>query len=182
MLPVSFSSRARLAIVAAALLAAAGCTTKAQEARNAAVCPKAYVVGDASQLTRFKSGPGRDPTDVLFRADVMGADNKCDFSRSGVVIDTRVTLAVQEGPAAAIQNRQAAFNYFVALIGPDNRILAREEFTADFRFEGNRTRLAGVEELTQRAGFTPDNAGGYQVAVGIALSPEELDYNRRLQR
>ena len=87
---------------------------------------------------------------------------------------------MQEGPSA--QNRQASFNYFVALIGPGNRIVAREEFTADFKFEGNRTRLAGVEELRQRAGLTTETAAGYQVAVGIALSPEELDYNRRLQR
>ncbi|MGE0151344.1 MAG: hypothetical protein AB7R90_01910 [Reyranellaceae bacterium] len=179
---VPLSRRARLAIVLGALLIAAGCTSKAQEARNAASCPKAYIVGDAAQLTRFKPGPGRDPTDVLFRADIMQAENKCSFSRSGVVIDTKLTLAVQEGPAAATQNRQAALNYFVALIGPNSQILAREEFTSDFRFEGNRTRLAGVEELTQRAGFTADDAGGYQVAVGLALSHEELDYNRRLQR
>lgn len=178
----SFSGRARLALALGALLIAAGCTTKAQEARNAAVCPKAYIVGDAAQLVRFKQGPGRDPTDVLFRADVLKAENKCEFSRSGVVIETKVTLGIQEGPAGANAGRQAAFNYFVALIGPNNQIIAREEFTADYRFEGNRTRLAGVEELTQRAGFTSDQAGSYQVAVGIALSREELDYNRRLAR
>lgn len=178
----SFTGRARLALSLGVLLAAAGCTSKAEEARNAAVCPKAYIVGDAAQLVRFKQGPGRDPTDVLFRADVMKAENKCDFGRSGVTIETKVTLGIQEGPAAATQNRQAAFNYFVALIGPGNRIIAREEFTADYRFEGNRTRLAGVEELTQRAGFSADQANSYQVAVGIALSREELEYNRRLQR
>lgn len=182
MFSVSFSGQARLAIVLGAALLAAGCTSKAEEARNAVVCPKAYIVGDASQLVRFKPGPGRDPTDVLFRADVMRAENKCEFGRNGVVIETKVQLGVQEGPAAAAQNRQAAFNYFVALIGPNSQILAREEFTADYKFEGNRTRLAGVEELTQRAGFTSATANGYQIAVGIALSQEELSYNRRLQR
>jgi hypothetical protein len=179
---VFFAGRARLAFALGVLLIAAGCTSKADEASNAAVCPKAYIVGDASQLVRFKQGPGRDPTDVLFRADVLRADNKCSFSRTGVVIDTRVTLGVQEGPAAATQNRQAAFNYFVALIGPGNQILAREDFRADFQFQGNRTRLGGVEELTQRAGFTADQAGSYQIAIGLALSREEVEYNRRLQR
>jgi hypothetical protein len=182
MFPVSFSASARAALVLCMALIAAGCTSKAQEARNAAACPKAYIVGDASSLVRFKQGPGRDPTDVLFRADVMKAENKCEFSRSGVTIETKVQLGVQEGPAAASQNRQATFNYFVALIGPNNQILAREEFTADYRFEGNRTRLAGLEELTQRAGFSAEQAGGYQVAIGIAVTPEELNYNRRLQR
>lgn len=182
MFSVSFSGRTRLVLVAALALIAAGCTSKAQEARNAVSCPKAYIVGAASQLTRFKAGPGRDPTDVLFRADVMRAENKCDFGRNGVTIETKVTLGVQEGPAAAAQNRQASFNYFVALIGPNSQILAREEFTADYRFEGNRTRLAGVEELVQRANFDAASAQGYQIAVGIALSAQELDYNRRLQR
>lgn len=182
MFSVSLSAVARAALVLGVGLIAVGCTSKAQESRNAAVCPKAYIVGDASSLVRFKQGPGRDPTDVLFRADVMKAENKCDFSRNGVTIETKVQLGIQEGPAAATQGRQAAFNYFVALIGPNNQIVAREEFTADYRFEGNRTRLAGVEELVQRAGFTSEQAGAYQVAVGIALSVEELNYNRRLAR
>lgn len=163
---------------AVALLSA--CSSKSEKAEAAAICPKAYIVGDASQLTRFKPGPGRDPTDVAFRADVLRAENRCEFSRDGLTIDTNVTLGVQEGPSA--ENRQASFNYFVALIGPTNQIVAREEFTADYKFEGNRTRLAGVEELRQRAGITSDTAAGYRVAVGIALTPQELDYNRRLQR
>ena len=175
---ISFGVRTLAAFIAVAVLA--GCSSKSDKAEAAAFCPKAYIVGDASQLTRFKPGPGRDPTDVAFRADVLQAENVCEFSRDGATIDTKVTLGVQEGPSA--QNRQASFNYFVALIGPGNRIVAREEFTADFKFEGNRTRLAGVEELRQRAGLTTETAAGYQVAIGIALSPEELDYNRRLQR
>ncbi|MDF3074363.1 MAG: hypothetical protein K0S54_2030, partial [Alphaproteobacteria bacterium] len=84
MFPVSFSAPARVALAFGAVLIAAGCSSKAQEARNAASCPKAYIVGDASSLVRFKQGPGRDPTDVLFRADVMRAENKCEFSRNGV--------------------------------------------------------------------------------------------------
>jgi len=170
-----------LGLLALAVSALTGCTSSADEANAQRFCPPGVVVTDAATLTRFKPGAGRDPTDVLFQAELGKIETKCSFSKRGVSIDMRVAIAVGEGPAA--QNRQAQLSYFVAIIAPGRQVVARVEFPADYQFTGNRSRLVGVEELAQEIpGVTDIQAQGYQIAVGFVLSPDELNYNRQRKR
>ncbi len=114
-------------------------------------------------------------------AEVVKVESTCAFDKSGADIQTKVTIGVLEGPAAV--NRQASVGYFVALIDPQRKVVARQEFTSDFKFEGNRNRLASLEELTERLpGVSTRDAAGYQIAVGLLVSPDELNYNRQRQR
>jgi len=163
------------------VLALGACTSSAEKARQQGFCPKGYTVGDAASMTRFKPGPGRDPTDVQFRAEVVKVESTCAFDKSGADIETKVTIGVLEGPAAV--NRQASVGYFVAIIDGNKKIVARQEFSSEFKFEGNRNRLASLEELTERLpGVTTRDAAGYQIAVGLLVTPDELNYNRQRQR
>jgi hypothetical protein len=171
-------------IAAGALLVGAlgGCSSSAQDAQAQRFCPPGVVVTDAANLTRFKPGAGRDPTDVQFQAEIGKVETKCDFSRrGGVSIDMRVAIVVNEGPAAL--NRTAQMAYFVAIIAPGRQVVARKEFPADYTFAGNRNRVIGLEELTQSIpGITDVQAQGYQVAVGFVLTQDELNYNRQRKR
>jgi hypothetical protein len=167
------------AVVALALLGA--CTSRAETQRQQAFCPKGYTVGDAATMTRFKPGPGRDPTDVQFQAEVIKVESTCSFDKNGADIETRVTIGVLEGPAAV--NRQASFGYFVAILDGNRQVVARQEFPTEFKFEGNRNRLASVDELSERLpGLTTKDAQTYQIAVGLLVTPDELSYNRQRQR
>lgn len=168
-------------VMAVALLALGACTSQAEKQRQQGFCPKGFTIGDASTMTRFRPGPGRDPTDVLFQAQILQVGTACSFSKSGVEIDTRITLGVQEGPAA--KDRTASFGYFVAILDAQRKVVARREFSTDFKFEGNRTRLAGMEELVENVpGLKEKDAPGYQIAVGLLVTPQELEYNRQRQR
>lgn len=170
-----------LATAVVLVAALAGCTSREEKTRQQGFCPKGFTVGDAASMTRFKPGPGRDPTDVQFRAEVVKVESSCDFDKSGVDIATKVTIGVLEGPSAI--NRQANVGYFVAIIDPNRKVVARQEFSADFTFQGNRNRLGSVEELSERLpGVTTANAAGYQIAVGLLVTPDELNYNRARQR
>lgn len=167
------------AVLLAAMVVLSACSSSSEEAAHS--CPRGVVVGDASTMTRFKPGPGRDPRDVQFQAQLGRIDVTCSFDRTGANVETKVQLAVQEGPAA--QNREASFNYFVAILDPANNVLARQEFTADYKFEGNRSRQVSVEELAQHIpGIQGRQGAGYQIAVGLAVTPEELNYNRQGMR
>jgi len=176
--------RSRFGTLALALLVVAiagGCTSRAENQRQQAFCPKGFTVGDAASMTRFKPGPGRDPTDVQFGAEVVKIESTCSFDKNGVEIETKVTIGVLEGPAAV--NRQANFGYFVAILDGNRKVVARQEFTADFKFEGNRNRLASVDELTERLpGLTSKDTPNYQIVVGLLVSPDELNYNRQGRR
>ncbi|MEO8560411.1 MAG: hypothetical protein ABI439_15165 [Rhodospirillales bacterium] len=167
----------------AALLVAAlvACTSSAEKSRQQGFCPKGFTVGDAAGMTRFKPGPGRDPTDVQFRAEIVKVESNCEFDKNGADIDTKVTIAVQEGPSAL--NRSASFGYFVAILDGNKRVVARQEFASEFKFEGNRNRMASLEELSERIpGLTSKDSANYQIVVGLLVTPDELNYNRQRQR
>ncbi len=170
-------------VVALGMLGA--CQSDAEKAAAAASCPKSVRVQDAAALTRFRPGPGRDPTDMLVQAEIGQVQLVCASRRDRVDVDLVVQIAVAEGPALAkvAPDRTVKVDYFVAIVGPGNAIVAREVFSADFRFAGNRTRLVSKEELSQRIPLAQPGAGSaYQIAVGLVLSREEVDFNRRASR
>lgn len=143
-------------------------------------CPQAVLVGDAAQLTRFQ-GSGRDLTDVDFEAAIQPPAIACTFDDDefAVVGELQLRILASRGPAD--DDRTARFEYFVAVAtAVGRRVIAREEFGLSVPFEGNRTRVVVLEELSPRIPIRPDETGAeYRVYVGFKLTPEELDYNRR---
>ncbi len=84
---------------------------------------------------------------------------------------------VVDGPAD--RQRVVDLTYFVAIATRDNRIVAREEFGLSISFEGNRTRVLATDEVSPRIPLGPGQSGeDYVVYVGLALTPDELQYNR----
>ena len=77
-------------------------------------CPKLYVLADAGSLVRFKPGPGRDITDILFEGRVADFTGTCEYDgKKGVDIDLQVLLELRRGPAS--NDRAISFEYFVAI-------------------------------------------------------------------
>lgn len=139
-------------------------------------CPQVFPVSEARDLIRF-NGQGRDLTDVLFEAQLQDVALVCDTDDGAVEADLRVRIIAIDGPANP--NRAARLAYFVAIATRDNRILVREEFDLVVPFEGNRTRVLAVEEVSPRIPLQPGQTGAdYIVYVGLALTPAELQYNR----
>lgn len=165
----------------ATFLAVGACTTNEELQQTAISCPQAMRVLDAARLTRFRDGRGRDPTDVMVEAEISDVGLRCSVDGSRIDMEIRVRMVAVEGPALATQTpRTAPLRYFVALIDPYRRIVTRSEFAADFQFEGNRTRIATMDELTHRINLVKGEPTlGYQIAVGFVLSQDEVDYNRR---
>ncbi len=139
-------------------------------------CPLAFPVPDARTLTRF-TGQGRDLTDVLFEARLEDVVLICDYDDDVIEADMRLRILVVDGPAD--RERVAKLAYFVAIATRDHKIVAREEFDLEVPFEGNRTRVLAVEEVSPRIPLRPGQSGvDYIVYAGLALSPAELRYNR----
>ena len=139
-------------------------------------CPLAFPVPDARVLTRF-TGQGRDLTDVLFEARLEDVALICEYDDDVIEADMRLRILVVDGPAD--RGRVAKFAYFVAISTRDHKIVAREEFDLEVPFEGNRTRVLAVEEVSPRIPLRPGQTGvDYIVYAGLALTPAELRYNR----
>src|SRR5437868_1073060 len=72
----------RYASIAVAMLALAGCGSSEKEQQAASYCPQPLTVQDALRITRFKDGPGRDPRDVMFEAQLLNAGTQCKLGRN----------------------------------------------------------------------------------------------------
>ena len=143
-------------------------------------CPALVVVKDADRLTRFQ-GAGRDLTDVLFETEIRNAAIGCKYDDGNVEAGLRVIFATTRGPAD--ETREAKFDYFVAVADRDKNILAREEFDLASEFPGNRNEVLQIDEIEPTIPLAEGKTGSdYIVYVGLILSRDEVEYNRRNAR
>ena len=170
-----------IAIAAMALLAA--CSK--EQAVLAPPCPSTVIVKELADITQFKSGEGRDLTDVVLEGTITGFDGFCetDFDEGvagEVTIDLRVLFRASRGPANT--DRKGTFRYFVVIADRDDNPLRKDVFATAVQFPGNRNRVAPFEELSLaiplKAG---QNGGDYRVLVGFQLTPDQIEYNRSRQ-
>jgi hypothetical protein len=144
-------------------------------------CPKVAIVRDASTITQFRPGPGRDLTDVVSRAVLADFAGGCEYNRDGVTVNFALALVAERGPA--FQGSQANYRYFVAITAPDDTVVAKQEFTTTVDFPANAPRAGTREDLQQQIPMPRDtDARNYQVLLGFQLSPQELEHNRAKDR
>lgn len=141
------------------------------------VCPGLSLLRDGGDLTRF-AADGRDVTDMVMRARIVGVPAKCE-TVSGRKI--RATLTVQadvtRGPAA--RDRSPSATYFVAVTDGD-KILQEQDFPLVATFPSNVDRIGvSSDDIELLFPVTKEkSAAAYHIYVGFRLTPEELTYNR----
>ena len=145
-------------------------------------CPAVFILQDAKDLTRFKPGPGRDITDILFEAEIVNFQGNCDYDDGQVEIELLVQIRVERGPAN--KSREISFDYFVALPEFQSQPEGKRILPVTGGFEDNRTRLVYQDELTMNIPVkTPSDGAALEIVLGFQLTPEELKFNRsRIQR
>ncbi len=159
----------------ALLLGLAGCGGLFSDEAPPPPCPTVFPVAEAREVTRF-AGQGRDLTDVLFEARIQDVVLLCGYDDGVVEMYMRVRILAADGPAN--RGRKVRVTYFVAIATLDRKIVAREEFELEVPFEGNRTRVVAIDEVSPRIPLSPGRTGAdYIIYVGIALTPAELRYN-----
>ena len=138
-------------------------------------CPEVVGVTGASNMVRFRSA-GRDLTDVEFEAQIRDAALVCEYDDNVIEADMRLSIEALRGPANADQI--ARFGYFVAIATRTREVLVREEFQLEIPLPGNQTRVAAIEEISQRIPLKAGESGAdYVIFVGLNLTPEEFQYN-----
>lgn len=141
-------------------------------------CPSVSVLRDAAELIRYRPGPGRDMTDVVEQAKFASYKLTCDYNRNKLTVELTLDIVAEAGPAA--QGREMEVPYFVAVIGPDDKILAKKVFTSVIDLPVGQRR-AGVREETEQLIPLQDFQTGasFQIMIGFQLTEAELKDNRR---
>ncbi len=142
------------------------------------VCPPPLTVQDASRITHFKDGAGRDPRDIAYEAALMNSGSACQLGAKTLDVTVVVVVAVSAGPA--VTPGQTRVPYFVRVLDGNGTVLQGQDFTADFKLSSGSPRGESREELALSIPFNEiKDLTGYRIAVGLKPTPEELNYNRR---
>ncbi len=171
--------KAILPAAALVLAAAAGCAPTRIEDRLVS-CPQLSLPADVADLTRHLPGAAPDLSTLVLDVRVTAVDGDCRRGRRDQSVETDIALRmrVDRGPAATA--RGAQIPWFIAVLDGD-QILSRQSFVLPVAFAPNTTR---AEVATQKVAVSfPVRQGrrvqDLRVLVGLQLSPEELEVNRR---
>ncbi len=167
---------ARPAVALAALLLLAACAGENRQI----VCPPVLLVPDADRMVKFDER-GSDLTDVRFEVELQEPSIACQYDDGANAIDADLTVRFVTAIGPAEETRQAQFRYFVAIAtAVGRRIVARQEFDLSVPFQEGQSRMAVTEGVEPRIPLNPSQDGSeFEVFVGLALSKQELEYNRR---
>ena len=164
---------ARLALAVCAALGVAGCGAK-----RSLPCPNFLLLGHAGNMTQFRAGPGRDVTDVEFRAVITDFRGNCNHTKSAIEAEFFVEFAVHRGPANA--SREASFEYFVAIPRFHPAPAGKKRFRVKLSFGERQTRVLYRDEIRLEIPLRGDEVGpDYDVYIGFQLDAEQFEYNRR---
>ena len=173
--------RVRKFLILSALALVPGLAACNQPTEDLAVvqgCPPAGIVAEASSITIFRPGRGRDLTDVAAQGNLANLRTECAFARREVNVKLTIELQIAAGPAN--RERNASMRYFVAIVDSENNVVAREEYTVDIQFPPNQGRVVLAEEVEPRIPFRErTQVLRYRLLVGFILTPEQLQSNRR---
>ena len=147
-------------------------------------CPPVSILGDASKVTRFVDGPGRDLIDIDFTGEVTHLSGKCFYeidgdTGSGVVrVNVKPEFRIERG--AANKTRQADFEYFVSIVDDQGGILDKQVFPYSAKYWKNRTSVKDFDKPVELAIPLSGGQSGqdFTIYVGFQLSREEVEFNR----
>ena len=159
----------------AGALALAACSSNPEPSPPA--CPSAVFLDGAEQTAVYTPGAGTEPRpdQLRYLAVLTDLSSSCryydDSNGPGVDVDLSFKVIAERGPA--LLGREEV-TYFVATVGPDRRILARDTLGGDLPFE-DKERVGLSEDLTLRVpSITPAQGPYYTLFVGFQLDDAEL--------
>ena len=141
-------------------------------------CPPPFTVQDAQQLTHFKEGAARDPRDIAYDAAITASGTTCEFTRSQMNVNLIMRITANAGPS--VDPTVTRVPYFVRVLNGSGNVVQSQEFTADFKLSTANPRGTSQEDLLLKLPYSKiSDIGGYQIAIGLKPTREELDYTRR---
>ena len=146
------------------------------------ICPQVLIVEDASHITQYVPGEGRDMLDVRFDAEIGSVNWVCEFfvEENRVEVEVRFAMLALRGPAA--EGDVARFPYFVAVADPHGTVLAKQVFAIDIQFPGNALEIGHLERVFQKLEYAQlSQAEKYTIYIGFQLTPEQIADVRRQQ-
>jgi hypothetical protein len=146
-------------------------------------CPRAAILGEAAKATLYREGVGRDPTDVTYEVAVISLVGACSYEISDgkVTVESELTIGFEAKRGPAGTEDSVTVPYFVAVVDPARRILAKQVFRPTLNFRQSGIRTGGVDEIEQIIPVAPGSFGAdYQIFVGLQFGRDQ--FREQLER
>ena len=170
-----------MAAAAVGMMALAGCEGIDLTQETAFRCPEILIPLNTERVTRFAPGTGRDITDVVLQAEVKFLSGECSLEEDNITMTFPIAVRGERGPAE--RDGVEVMDVFLAVATPDRKILTRREIPMTLPFEGNRTTIVSSDIVTVNIPRDEQQTvDDFLVFMGLALSRDELAYNREEQR
>jgi len=168
----------RAAVLGMRATGMAGCFGST-ESTGKLVCPTPLIAPDLDAAAQLRSG-GSGPDDIRLGVKVMSVKTNCRTEKIGLTADTRISfVAARNDPTLT----HGEFAYFVAVADAQRNILNKKEYTVSVEFAPRQNRLQVSDQVAIGLPVRDLSAGGkYLIIVGLQLSPEQLDFNRKQQQ
>ena len=125
----------------------------------------------------FAPGAGTDLSAMVSDVRLAHVLAACSYRKDEVKVNIALTIASRRGPAD--RSRKAPAKYFVAIMGPDQNIVAKRVFEVTLTFPVNVDAGSLTDNLVQKLPLGRDQrTAGYQIITGLQLTPGQLKYNR----
>ena len=147
-------------------------------------CPMVRLLEDADKMTVYRPGTGRDITDIVYEAKLLGFFGDCEYvGEDGVfhevVVSLRAKFKLARGPADS--TRIAELKYFVAIPEFFPAPEGKRQFVRRVRFPIGRNNITINDDFVEiRIPLTKDRKGPEsRVYIGFDLTQDQLNQNRR---
>ena len=158
-----------------------GGTDNADKLLNKNGCPEVDIVDDLGTFYDF-GGANPGESNLVTSVQMSQGATTCSFGPKSVTIDTRIVFSGKIGPKGSATGGGApnfSYPYFVAIMTPGGKILAKEVFAVPMTYAGgDQQHIEAFRQIIPS--YNQDSAGNHKIAVGFQLTKEQLAYNREL--
>lgn len=169
----------RATIPGVLILCLAGCFGSS-ESTGKLVCPTPLIAPDLDAAAQLRPGGSGGPDDVRFGVKLVSVNTNCSTEKIGLTADTRISfLAARTDPSVT----HGDFAYFIAVADAQRNILNKKEYQMSVEFSPRQGQVRMSDEVAVGLPLRDLSAGGkYLIIVGLQLSQEQLDFNRKQQQ
>ena len=144
-------------------------------------CPEVALLANTERLVQFRPGPGRDIIDIVTEAQITNLRSACEYEDFRVDVNAAFEIIATRGPKAGTAS--VTIPFFVAVVRPDGRVVAKKVFESKVDFPKGRRRVGLRESVEERVPLSSQTLGrDYQILVGFQLTPDQLEYNQLRRR
>src|SRR5262245_3450252 len=139
-------------------------------------CPRVAVGDDVGYVARF-DGKGSTRQNLLYAVKMDVPNGVCFLNEDYIDVEMSAPMRFQRVPA--MEERNVSFEDWVAVARTDKTILARQSYEAEAELRQDEVGQI-IDEFDQSIPIQPgENGNNFVIIVGLVLTEDELDYNRR---